>query len=108
MALYEKRSLTTKVIKKICTFVTWFAQRDAEQSTATFGQLMNEAATAATQPTTEQPLIDTLPETFNVAELIVAQRKKGRETDPRQVIYRWKKIGYIKKNDNGTFTKIKK
>ncbi|MCR5138890.1 MAG: DUF3987 domain-containing protein, partial [Bacteroidaceae bacterium] len=65
MALYEKKTLKKKeVIQRICKFVTWFAQRDAEQSTATFGQLMNEAATAATQQRDEQPLIDMLPETF--------------------------------------------
>ena len=108
VALYEKASLH-KAMPKICRFVTWFATQDARQSTLTFGRMLQDTAAATPQKSAaEQPLIESLPETFTAGELIATMAKKHHTSSPKIVVSRWKKAGYIKINDDGTFTKTRR
>lgn len=106
VGMYSPKSLSSKCLKRIADFCVWFAGKDAEQSALSFGKMLNE--TNQQNPVKErQGLLQSLPETFSVAELIVCLRKRGQTTPPKNVLYRWNKAGLIKKNDDLTFTKLK-
>lgn len=109
IALYEKKSLTKAVIKKICEFVKWFAQQDALMSVNTFGKMLQASQTNQQENTAKsESLFDSLPDTFDGADLIARCAKRGNTKRPTEIIYRWKKQGYIKPLEDGKFQKIKK
>ncbi|MBR4338020.1 MAG: DUF3987 domain-containing protein [Bacteroidaceae bacterium] len=106
VGMYAPRSLSPKVMQRIVNFVTWFATQDAEQTVRAFGNMM-QASAIEEKPQEKQSLYEVLPDTFNVAELIAWQRKLNKKTTTRDVLYRWRKAGLIKQNDDLTFTKTK-
>ena len=106
VGMYATKSLTPQCLKRIADFCVWFAGEDAKQSVATFGRMISENE-EKNQPNTQGVLLDSLEETFNVGELLVQMRKRGMVTPARMVLYRWKKAGLIKQNQDMTFSKIK-
>ena len=94
------------ILEKIAAFCQWFAEQDAAQSVSTFGQMLNEIPQQSKQPQREG-LLQSLPDTFSVGELIAQLQKRGHTSPPRNVLYKWKHAGLIKKNDDLTFTKTK-
>ncbi len=107
MGMYAPKTLTVELRRKIAQFCVWFAGMDAKQSVAAFGKMISETDEKP-KSGKQETLLDALEETFNVGELIAAMQKRGYTNTPRKVLYRWKKAGYIKQNDDSTFTKIKK
>jgi hypothetical protein len=106
VGMYAPKSLTPKTLAKIAAFCEWFAEQDAAQSVSTFGQMLNEIPQQSKQPQREG-LLQSLPDTFSLGELIAQLQKRCHTTPPRVVIYKWKRAGLIKKNDGLTFTKTK-
>ena len=106
VGMYERKSLTPKVMAKIVTFVTWFASQDLEQSVLTFGQMINETHTE-TNVAQKETLFDKMPDKFEVGDLIVMQAKYKKKSSPRLVLFRWKKQGLIKQNADLSFSKLK-
>ena len=106
VGMYAPSSLTKRAMKRIVDFVTWFATQDAEQTVRAFGNMM-QASTVEEKPQEKQSLFASLPDTFNVAELMAWQRKLKKTTPARNILYQWRKAGFIKQNDDLTFTKTK-
>ena len=107
VGMYSPGYLSKKLLGKIARFCTDLANEDVRQSVAAFGKMISETG-EKTQSGRQGSLLDSLEETFNAGELMVQMRKRDMESHPSKVLYRWKKAGYIKQNDNQTFTKIKK
>ncbi len=106
VGMYAPKSLSPKVMQRIVDFVTWFATQDAEQTVRAFGNMM-QASAIEERPQEKQSLYASLPDTFNVAELMAWQRKFKKISPTRVVLYQWRKAGLIKQNDDLTFTKTK-
>ena len=106
VGMYPPSSLTQRVMQRIVDFVTWFATQDAEQSTRAFGNMM-EASLPEEKPRERLSLYAQLPETFNVTELMAWQKKLNKVSVPSKVLYKWRKAGLIRQNEDLTFTKLK-
>ena len=107
VGMYLPKTPAPKILQKIADFCLWFAGQDAMQSVRTFGQMLTDTPQPSSQPQREG-LLQSLPDTFSVGELIAQLQKRGHRSHPRVVIYKWKNAGLIKKNDDLTFTKILK
>lgn len=83
-------------LKKCCPFIEWFMDKDMEQMMKLWGKAYNEVA--QDQPNlTQKSIYNALGESFDKSDLLVQMQKAGVVTPVAQVLYKWKKFGFIEK-----------
>ena len=93
-------------LKKCCPFIEWFMDKDMEQMMKLWGKAYNEVA--QDQPNlTQKSIYNALGESFDKSDLLVQMQKAGVVTPVAQVLYKWKKFGFIEKKAK-RYYKIKK
>ena len=93
-------------LKKCCPFIEWFMDHDMEQMMKLWGKAYNNIA--QDNPNLKQKsLYAAMPDEFNKNDLIAQCLKMGITTITYQIIYNWKKFGFITKKGK-MFYKTKK
>jgi hypothetical protein len=108
VGMYERRSLTPKVMARLVDFITWFAQQDTEQSVRAFGRMIEESQQSPGSYEKQVSLFKSLPDAFTAGELMAWQRKLKKSTPARVVLSKWKLQGLIEQTADGNFKKLKK
>ena len=102
----QVREQEKRVIK---AFITWFMDRDLEESLKMFGEKYNNLQTeAAVEVGHHQGLFESLGDEFTKNDLIEQCMKQGVHSKVKMIIYRWKKDKVITKVNNETYKKIRK
>ncbi len=104
-ALYP--NLNKNAIEVIRNFVSWWMKVDIENMLKLWGAKYNVQAEVLPQ-LYNRSAFDSLGEQFSKNELFVILKRQNIKTPVRQVIYTWKKNGYIDKIDKDNFKKISK
>lgn len=93
-------------LKKCCPFIEWFMNKDMEQMMKLWGKAYNDIA--QDQPNlTQKSIFNALGNSFEKSDVLVQLQKAGIVTPVAQVIYKWRKFGFIEKK-NKTYFKTKK
>ena len=102
----QVRDQEKRVIKK---FITWFMDRDLEESLKMFGEKYNKLQNEATvEASHHQGLFESLGDEFTKNDVIEQCMKQGVHSKVKMIIYRWKKDKVITKVNNDTYKKLKK
>lgn len=104
-ALYPK--LTTKNMETIKNFVNWWMEIDLECMLKLWGAKYNDQAEVEPQ-LYQRNAYHTLKEVFTKNDLFVVLKQQHIKSPLRQILYQWKKCGYIDKVDKENYKKIKK
>lgn len=99
-------SINNRAIETIKKFVKWWMEVDLECILKLWGAKYNEQAEVEPQ-LYNRTAFRSLGDTFTKNDLFVVLKQQNIKTPVRQIIYQWKKAGYIEKTDNDTFTKKK-
>ena len=102
--LYPK--LNNRSIETIKAFVKWWMEVDIENILKLWGAKYNEQAEVEPQ-LYNRTAFRSLGDTFTKNDLFVVLKQQNIKTPVRQIIYQWKKAGYIEKTSSDTFTKKK-
>lgn len=102
--LYPK--LTSRSIETIKAFVKWWMDVDIENILKLWGAKYNEQAEVEPQ-LYNRTAFRSLGDNFTKNDLFVVLKQQSIKTPVRQIIYQWKKAGYIEKTGNDTYTKKK-
>lgn len=97
--------------KVIADFVTWFMDRDLEESLKMFGKRYNELQnTINNSPSTRnRALFSELGDTFTKMDIVNLCSEKGIKQQVRQIVYLWKKDKVITDGPTkDTYKKVKK
>lgn len=98
-------TLTEERRNIIRNFVNWWMHRDLESILDLWGQKYNDQAEVA--PSLRQRSVFTeLSDTFSRSDMYVVCTKQSIKTPLRNILYGWKKMGYIEQVDKETFKKI--
>lgn len=93
-------------LKKCCPFIKWFMDKDMEQMMKLWGKAYNDVA--QDQPNlTQKSIYYALDDEFEKNDLLVQLQKNGVVTPVAQVIYKWRKFGFIEKKGK-RYYKVKK
>lgn len=93
----------------IKNFITWFMDRDLEESLKMFGEKYNKLQNEATvEASHHQGLFESLGDEFTKNDVIEQCMKQGVHSKVKMIIYRWKKDKVIMKVNNDTYKKLKK
>lgn len=103
-ALYP--NLTNRAIDTIKNFVWWWMHVDIENMLKLWGQKYNEQ-NSHVNTLYNVDVFNQLPETFTKNELLVQMKKQQVKSRVSNVIWQWKKHGYIEKISEDTFKKKK-
>lgn len=102
----QVRDQEKRVIKN---FITWFMDRDLEESLKMFGEKYNKLQNEATvESKRHQGLFESLGDEFTKNDVIEQCMKQGVHSKVKVIIYRWKKDKVITKVNNETYKKLKK
>ena len=102
----QVREQEKRVIK---AFITWFMDRDLEESLKMFGEKYNKLQNEATvESKRHQGLFESLGDEFTKNDVIEQCMKQGVHSKVKVIIYRWKKDKVITKVNNDTYKKLKK
>lgn len=93
-------------LKKCCPFIEWFMDKDMEQMMKLWGKAYNEVAQDMPN-LTQKSIYQALGDSFDKADLLTQLQKAGVVTPIAQVLYKWKKFGFIEKR-NKIYYKTKK
>ena len=94
-------------LRKCCPFIRWFMDKDMEQMMKLWGKAYNEVA--QDQPNLAQKSIyNALGDSFEKNDILIQLQKAGIVTPVAQVIYKWKKFGFIEKKNKMYFKTKKK
>ena len=102
--LYPK--LNKRAIETIKKFVKWWMEVDIECILKLWGAKYNNQAEAEPQ-LYNRTAFKSLGDTFTKNDLFVVLKQQNIKTPVRQIIYQWKKAGYIEKDGQDTYTKKK-
>lgn len=104
MSLWEKP--TKKNLEDCTKFVAWWMERDLESILKLWGAKYNEQADL-TPNLAQRSLFSGLSETFSRNDVYVVCLKQGIKTPIRNILYNWKRNGFIEQLDKETFKKKK-
>ena len=91
-------------LEKCKEFVSWWMEQDLNGMMQLWGQKYNEQADVAPN-LSQRSVFASLGETFTRSDMYVVCTRQGIKSPLRQIIYDWKKFGYIEKIDKDTFKK---
>ena len=93
-------------LKKCCDFITWFMDNDMDQMMKLWGKAYNDVTKE--NPTLKQKSIyNVLPDQFEKNDVMTQCMKFAITSPVAQIIYNWKKFGFIKKVGK-VYIKVKK
>ena len=102
--LYNRR-MTKNDIANCRKFIRWWMERDMEGILKLWGQKYNEQANIV-PILSQKSVFDDLPSKFSKSDIFATCMKQGVKTPVRNIIYNWKKMGYIEKVSKDIFQKI--
>ena len=102
--LWDKLTEPNKdLVKK---FVAWWMNEDLESILKMWGEKYNDQAEVS--PSLKQRSVySELPEKFSRSDMYVICMKQSIKTPIRNILYNWKKMGYVEQLDKETFIKKK-
>ena len=98
--------VTNRAVETIKNFVRWWMDVDMDCILKLWGAKYNEQAEIEPQ-LYNRTAFKSLADSFSKNDLFVVLKQQNIKTPVRQIIYQWKKAGYIEKTDNDTYTKKK-
>jgi hypothetical protein len=102
--LYNRR-MTKIDIANCRKFIRWWMERDLEGIMKLWGHKYNEQVN--TVPVISQKSVfDEMPSKFTKSDVYASCIKQGIKTPVRNVIYNWKRMGYIERLVDDTYQKI--
>lgn len=102
--LYNRR-MTKIDIANCRKFIRWWMERDLEGILKLWGHKYNEQVN--TVPVISQKSVfDEMPSKFTKSDVYASCIKQGIKTPVRNVIYNWKRMGYIERLVDDTYQKI--
>lgn len=104
-ALYP--TLNSRAMETIKGFVKWWMVVDLNNMLRLWGKKYNDVATVKPQMYNRDAFAS-LKDTFTKTDLLVVMKQQGILSPVRNVIYQWKKSGYITRIDKETYKKTKK
>lgn len=104
-ALYPK--INKKAIETIKGFVAWWMDVDIENMLKLWGAKYNEQA-EVTPKLYNRSAFDSLNDEFTKNDIFVILKRQNIKTPVKQVLYTWKKNGYIEKIDKENYKKTAK
>ena len=104
-ALYP--TLNNRAMDTIKNFVKWWMSVDLDNMLKLWGAKYNEVAEVKPQMYNRDAFA-CLKETFTKTDLLVVMKQQGILSPVRNVVYQWKKAGYIEKISKDTYKKNKK
>ena len=104
-ALYP--TLNSRAIETIKNFVKWWMEVDLECMLKLWGAKYNDQAEVEPQ-LYNRDAYKALKDEFTKNDLFVVQKQQHIKSPVRNIIYQWKKKGYIEKIDKDTYRKKKK
>ncbi len=93
--LYNRR-MTKIDIDNCRKFIRWWMERDIESILKLWGQKYNEQASFV-PVLSQKSVFDDLPSKFTKSDVFATCMKQDIKTPVRNVIYNWKKMGYVEK-----------
>ena len=103
-ALWEKPRIAD--LRRCIPFIKWWMEKDVESSLKLWGnRYNNEAEDAPTLP--QRSLFNELPNVFSKVDIYTQCLRQGIKTPIRNIIYRWQKMGHIKKTRKDEYEKVK-
>lgn len=91
-------------LKKCIPFIKWWMEQDIEGSLKLWGVRYNNEVEEG-PILVQRSLYNELPQAFTKADVYAQCLKMGIKTPVRVIIYRWAKIGYVKKLNNTDYEK---
>lgn len=105
MCLWEKP--TKAQLDKCKIFIKWFMRKDLEKSLQLWGNRYNEIADVAPD-LRQRSVFESLKPEFDRNDVYVVCMKSGIKSPVRQILYDWKKNGFIESIDKNHYKKLTK
>lgn len=103
-SLWEKPRI--QELMKCVPFIKWWMEQDLESSLNLWGSRYNEAV-EETPNLAQRSLFEQLPNKFDKNDVYTMCMRQGIKTPIRNILYQWRKLGFVKNITKSEFEKVK-